>query len=140
MNRRVFLVSLGSFVVAGCGNSKPSAPNPTATLPATTSTAVITPTDSPRTATLAPSPAVASTPTPAVSGRLEPFGFPLEPDTRTGLVVGDVGVRSISWGNGPAALAYSRDDQPSDDPERANRSGWNARTHLEYEGQPAVDW
>jgi murein DD-endopeptidase MepM/ murein hydrolase activator NlpD len=37
-------------------------------------------------------------------------------------------------------MAYSRDDQPSDDPERANRSGWDCRVHVEYEGQPAVDW
>lgn len=71
---------------------------------------------------------------------LEPIGFPIAPDTRTGRVVGAVGVRSIRWGEGPAALAYSRDDQPSDDLDRANACGWNARTHLEYEGQPAVDW
>ncbi|MBI5947079.1 MAG: hypothetical protein HY875_02955 [Chloroflexi bacterium] len=37
-------------------------------------------------------------------------------------------------------MSYSRDDQPSDDPVRANRCGWNARVHVEYEGQPAVDW
>lgn len=59
---------------------------------------------------------------------------------RTGIVTGDVGSRRIRWGEGPSALAYSRDDQPSGDAERANRCGWNARTHLEYEGQPAVDW
>ncbi len=28
----------------------------------------------------------------------------------------------------------------SADPERANDSGWDCRTHVEYEGQPAVDW
>jgi murein DD-endopeptidase MepM/ murein hydrolase activator NlpD len=59
---------------------------------------------------------------------------------RTGLVIGQVGMRTIAWGEGPPVLAYSRDDQPASDPVRANRSGWNARTHFEYEGQPAVDW
>jgi murein DD-endopeptidase MepM/ murein hydrolase activator NlpD len=68
------------------------------------------------------------------------LGFPLDPATRTGLVVGTVGSRTIAWGEGADALSYSRDDQPGDDPVRANRSGWDARTHLEYEGQPAVDW
>lgn len=51
-----------------------------------------------------------------------------------------MGSRQLRWGEGPSALDYSRDDQPSADPVRANRSGWNARTHYEYEGQPAVDW
>jgi murein DD-endopeptidase MepM/ murein hydrolase activator NlpD len=55
-------------------------------------------------------------------------------------VVGTAGSRTIQWGAGPEAVAYSRDDQPSDDPERANRSGWDCRVHVEYEGQPAVDW
>jgi murein DD-endopeptidase MepM/ murein hydrolase activator NlpD len=55
-------------------------------------------------------------------------------------VVGAVGSRTIRWGEGPPALLYSRDDQPADDADRANRCGWNARTHFEYEGQPAVDW
>ena len=48
--------------------------------------------------------------------------------------------RSVAWGAGPDALSYSRDDQTSDDPERANAGGWNCRVHVEYEGQPAVDW
>lgn len=51
-----------------------------------------------------------------------------------------MGSRVIRWSEGPAALEYSRDDQPSNDPDRANRCGWNARVHVEYEGQPAVDW
>lgn len=41
---------------------------------------------------------------------------------------------------GPLALDYSRDDQPSGDPGRANRSGWNCRVHVEFEGNAAVDW
>jgi murein DD-endopeptidase MepM/ murein hydrolase activator NlpD len=35
---------------------------------------------------------------------------------------------------------FSRADQPAADPERANRAGWNCRTHLAYEARPAVDW
>jgi len=46
----------------------------------------------------------------------------------------------MRWGAGPDAETFSRDDQPSDDPEVANRSGWDCRVHVEYEGQPAVDW
>jgi hypothetical protein len=81
------------------------------------------------------------TPLPPTPGaQLEPFGFPIDPEMALGLVDGPVGGRSIRWGAGPAAEAYSRGDQPSDDPERANRSGWNCRVHVEYEGQPAVDW
>lgn len=53
---------------------------------------------------------------------------------------GPAGARRIAWGEGPTAFAYSRDDQPSADAVRANRCGWNARVHLEYEGEPAVDW
>jgi murein DD-endopeptidase MepM/ murein hydrolase activator NlpD len=70
----------------------------------------------------------------------QPLGFPLDAGLRTGMVTGEVGSRTIAWGEGAAVLAYSRDDQVSSDPVRANRCGWNARTHVEYEGQPAVDW
>jgi murein DD-endopeptidase MepM/ murein hydrolase activator NlpD len=56
------------------------------------------------------------------------------------MVVGSVGSRSIAWGDGPGVRRYTEDDQPSNDPVRANRCGWNARVHVEYEGQPAVDW
>ncbi len=70
----------------------------------------------------------------------EPIGFPLDPATTLGLVVGPSGARRIEWGSGPTAMNHSRDRQPADDPERANAAGWNCRVHLEYEGQPAVDW
>jgi murein DD-endopeptidase MepM/ murein hydrolase activator NlpD len=56
------------------------------------------------------------------------------------LVVGEPGARTIQWGEGLPVESYTRDDQPSADPVRANASGWNCRVHLEYEGQPAVDW
>jgi murein DD-endopeptidase MepM/ murein hydrolase activator NlpD len=83
----------------------------------------------PRTAT----PAATATAAPAV----EPRGFPIDSALRLGQITAD---RTISWGAGPEARAYSRDDQPSSDADRANRSGWNCRVHVEYEGQPAVDW
>lgn len=144
MKRRVFIVSLGSWVVVGCGGSKPQgAPSPP-DVPSATQSAPGTP---PATTTLAPAATATATataaPTPlatSVPAKLEPRGFPLDPATRTGLVAGAAGSRTIRWGEGPTALAYSRDDQPSSDPERANRCGWNARTHFEYEAQPAVDW
>jgi hypothetical protein len=46
----------------------------------------------------------------------------------------------IAFGAGPRADDYSLKDQASADAERANRSGWNCRVHLAYEGAPAVDW
>ncbi|MBN9494806.1 M23 family metallopeptidase [bacterium] len=55
-------------------------------------------------------------------------------------MAGEAGSRELRWNEGPDADSYSHDDQPSDDPVIANRCGWNARTHMEYEGQPAVDW
>ncbi len=77
---------------------------------------------------------------PTPSNPEEPLGFPIAPAQKLGLVVGTADSRAIQWGAGPEAMAYSRDDQTSDDPERANRSGWDCRVHVEYEGQPAVDW
>ena len=71
---------------------------------------------------------------------IEPRGFPIDPTLKLGLVVGQSPNRSIAWGAGPDALSYTRDDQPSNDPELANNAGWDCRTHVEYEGQPAVDW
>ena len=141
MKRRVFLVSLGAFVAVGCGDRKDDAP-----ATGTPTTAGSTPAPSPDPGTTAtaqpasptPSP-VPVTPTP-VPPHPAPYGFPVDLATKTGLVVGSVGSRVIQWGQGPAVGAYSRDDQSSADPVWANRAGWNARTHLEYEGQPAVDW
>ncbi|MCC6381177.1 MAG: M23 family metallopeptidase [Dehalococcoidia bacterium] len=105
--------------------------------PATPTPSPLPPT--PATPTATPSPAPTLTPTPALLPDL-PFGFPVEASTVLGVVRGTPDSRTIAWGEGPGTASYSRDDQPSDDPERANRCGWNARTHLEYEGQPAVDW
>ncbi len=134
MRRRTFLLSLGAWSLAACGrgDERPPAPTPlpTAALP---------------TATPAPAPTATSSPVPsatptATGPRLDPIGFPIDPAARLGIVTGIPGNRSIRWGEGPTAIDYSRDDQPSGDPDRANRCGWNARLHVEYEGQPAVDW
>jgi murein DD-endopeptidase MepM/ murein hydrolase activator NlpD len=108
--------------------------------PATASGLPLTPTVD--FATDAPPPT--ATTSPATSSRtvdpLQPHGFPLNPETRLGLVEGMSPNRRIEWGAGPPASAYSIQDQRSDDAEAANRAGWNCRVHLEYEGQPAVDW
>jgi len=131
MKRRMFLVSLGSLAAVGCSETAP-APPPT---PTPTGAPLPSPTLAPT-----PLPAATATTTSAPAQRTAPTGFPIDPATRTGVVIGALGARTIRWGEGPRADAYSRDDQPSGNPERANASGWNARTHVEYEGQPAVDW
>ncbi len=133
MQRRTFIVSLGALAVVGCGDRE-SQLQATASPTATSTGVSSTPTPA---ATATRTPAATATARPSV---LEPDGFPIAPETRLGRVVGEVGARTIRWGEGPTALVYSRDDQPSEDPVRANACGWNARTHLEYEGQPAVDW
>jgi murein DD-endopeptidase MepM/ murein hydrolase activator NlpD len=141
MQRRIFLVSLGSFALVGCGDrdepparptESPTRPQRTQPPPASTATATVgapTPTAGAPTATPTERPFFA-----------QPFGFPVDLSARTGRVTGDVGSRVLRWGHGPTVLDYASDDQPSDDPVRANACGWNARTHFEYEGQPAVDW
>ena len=52
-----------------------------------------------------------------------------------------MGSRQLTFtSEGPTAYDYALNDQPSGDPERANRSGWNCDTHYEYESAPAVDF
>jgi hypothetical protein len=81
----------------------------------------------------------ASTPTPSPTSRL--LGFPIDPQVILGEVSGEIGSRTVSFGSaGPTAHDYALNDQPSDDPEVANGSGWNCRTHFEYEGIAAVDF
>jgi hypothetical protein len=133
--RRILVLGVAAPLAACAGGGNgPRPPSPTGG-PSPSPTATPRPT-----ATATPSPTPPPTPTAAATPIAGPAGFPIDPATRTGLVSGTPGARAIAWGEGPEALAYSRDDQPSDDPERANRCGWNARVHLEYEGQPAVDW
>jgi murein DD-endopeptidase MepM/ murein hydrolase activator NlpD len=139
LSRRRFLAGaagLAGTLVAGCSNDDPK-PTPS---PTNAASATLTATPSP-TSTPTALPTATPTPTtPAVSRPRDPTGFPLDPGFALGMVVGDVGSRTIAWGAGPTAEAYSRNDQPSDDPVVANRCGWNARVHLEYEAQPACDW
>ena len=137
------LVALLALWLAACGTAPSPMPTPTRTAaptppPTPTAAATATPTATP---TLVPT-LTPTQPTPTVHrGPAEqPLGFPIDPAMKLGLVVDTAGGRTIRWGAGAEAEAYIRYDQPSDDPERANRSGWNCRVHLEYEGTAAVDW
>ncbi len=85
-------------------------------------------------------PAQTPTTSPAATSAIEPRGFPLDPATSLGVVTGTIPDRSITWTGGPNAFDYSQRNQPSDSADLANRSGWNCRVHVEYEGYPAVDW
>lgn len=138
MDRRTFLVSLGAWALAACGrgDERAATPTPLPTTARPTATTVPAPTAPPSPVPSATPPATPTTRSP----RLDPVGFPIDPATRLGVVTGDLSSRAIRWSQGPTAIDYSRDDQPSEDPDRANRCGWNARLHVEYEGQPAVDW
>ncbi|MEX0683918.1 MAG: M23 family metallopeptidase [Dehalococcoidia bacterium] len=71
----------------------------------------------------------------------EPAGFPIDPETTLGVVASVGGTRTLVFGGGgPNADDYALYDQPSMDGDIANRSGWNCRTHVEYEGSAAVDF
>lgn len=138
----VLVAALTAVSIAACsgGSGKSPAPAPatpraTASVPAAGATA--TPPVSPT--ALPASPAAAPTAT-SVAAAGEPRGFPIDPALTLGRVTGSGSDRHIEWGAGPPAAVYSRQDQTSDDPELANDSGWDCRTHVEYEGQPAVDW
>ncbi len=131
MDRRraaLLILIVALSLATACGGSGRA---PTAT---PSSTPTLAPSPSPR-----PSATATAAPT-AVADTTEPRGFPIDPSTKLGLVAGQSPQRSVAWGAGADASSYSRDDQPSGDPERANSSGWDCRVHVEYEGQPAVDW
>ena len=123
--------ALAMLAAAACGASGDSASSPTAALSATAPAA-----------TAAPSPVSSATPvaTSTPVDTSEPAGFPLDPNMHADAVVGAMGSRVIEPGAGPTIADYTAHDQPSDDPVRANASGWNCRVHVEYEGAPAVDW
>jgi murein DD-endopeptidase MepM/ murein hydrolase activator NlpD len=156
----VTLTLITGVIMAACGGEGEQEPAGTAgsdrptlasTSTATQTSAAATPTSSDGKAWTPgvsrdgplPTPTPTATPTPTPTpppAAIEPVGFPLDPATILGEVTGPVGSREIIWGAGPPALEYSRDDQPAGDPVVANRSGWNCRLHVEYEGHPAVDW
>lgn len=127
------------FAVAACGGDDDESPSRTAS---PTATAGATPTRSPA-ATQSPVPGDTGAPTATLplAPRLEPTGFPIDPQTRLGVVTGDVGSRQLLFdGSGPAAFEYALNSQPFGDLDEANRSGWNCRTHFEYEGIAAEDF
>lgn len=129
-------------LLVACGEDddpKPATTTPSTLTVAATPSAYQTaaPTD------VAPTPTATATATavPTQAGpAFSPLGFPIDPALKLGLVVGAIGQRVLEFGSGPPALDYSANDQPSSDPDWANRSGWNCRVHVEYEGLPAVDW
>ncbi len=138
-----FLLALALLIALGlaaCGDDDSS--RSTAIQSATpTQSSSRTPTPSP-TGTLAPT--LEPTITPILTERPPqpiPSGFPINQNTPLGVVTGSVGSRQLVFdGSGPNAHDYALNDQPSGDPERANRSGWNCDTHYEYESAPAVDF
>lgn len=106
--------------------------------PAADSTARATAT---RPATPAPSAtALPPTATPAPPDAREPVGFPLDPSGPTDAVIGAPGSRTFAVGQGASVRETSTRLQPSAEPAEANADGWDCRVHVEYEGQPAVDW
>lgn len=132
----VVLATLACAVMAACGGNGPAATSTATPLASATASPVVTvaPTEAP---TPQPTPTATATERPE---QTEPVGFPLARSLKVGLVAGDVGSRAVVFGVGVRADDYSRIGQPSDDPVEANSGGWNCRTHVEYEGQPAVDW
>jgi hypothetical protein len=125
------LMAVWLVLAAACAGHDDQPPSPTA----------------PRTQTASPSPgttATAGPPAPTATPRppqTQPVGFPIAPATHLGVVLGTAGSRSLTFdGTGPTAYDYALNDQPSPDPAAANRSGWNCRTHYEYEGIAALDF
>ncbi|HUS82174.1 MAG TPA: M23 family metallopeptidase [Dehalococcoidia bacterium] len=127
-------------LATACSGSTP-APTATPSIAPSSTPLAATATVAPSSTPLPPPPLPSATPIPPEpSGVSEPLGFPIDPSTKLGLAVGHSPERSVVWDAGPDALTHSRDNQTSDDPDRANNSGWDCRVHVEYEGQPAVDW
>jgi hypothetical protein len=132
---RSLLLLLAAIVLtaAACGGEDDITPTP---IPQRTATLVVA------TATTARSPTATSTapPTAAPIDPGLPTGFPLDPEQRTDRVTGAVGARHVEQGGGAAVRHVSAGEHVADDPVVANTAGWNCRTHVEYEGVPAVDW
>jgi murein DD-endopeptidase MepM/ murein hydrolase activator NlpD len=128
---RLLVALVLALALAACGDDDASPspthePSPSATVPPT--------------ATAAPTATPAPTPT-ATYWLIGEVGFPVDPNLPLGVVEGAAGSRTLAFdGDGPTAYDYALNDQPSDDADAANRSGWNCRTHFEYEGIAAVDF
>ncbi len=133
---RFFIAAIAALAIcSACGgdDSPTSSPSPVVT-------ATQSPTPSPSPATATPPPTATEPPT-TRPAQTTPSGFPIDPATHLGVVTGAVGLRQLVFdGSGPTAYDYALNDQPSDDADRANRSGWNCATHYEYEGISAVDF
>lgn len=147
MKRRILIAALLLIAtITACGRDDDAWPSPSGTTSATvTRSASPTPSRSAApssTGTLGPTAGPTDTPAPTDRPPYpEPVGFPIDPQTRLGIVTGSVGSRTLVFdGGGPSAIDYATNDQPSDDGDRANLSGWNCRVHYEYESAPAVDF
>jgi hypothetical protein len=145
---RLILAALAVLAInAACGGDDASPSTSGSPSSSVSSSAYLTATHSPTpTAILteSPPPTAPPTNTPAPTKRpsqTTPSGFPIDPNTHLGIVTGAVGSRQLIFdGSGPTAYDYALNDQPSDDPNRANRSGWDCATHYEYEGASAEDF
>jgi hypothetical protein len=134
LRRHLFLFAIIA-VAPACGGSD--------AVPASVGTVASTPTISPvATATVdaTPAPTFGPTPTHTAVDPTQPFGFPLDPSTATDRVVGAAGARVLVPRGGRSVRQTSVTMQVADDPPLVNEDGWNCRVHVEYEGQPAVDW
>jgi len=131
------LALLFALALAACGDDSSTTPIPSASGQPSSGPRTPSPAD-----TLVPPPSRTRTPVPTErQPQPVPSGFPIDPNTRLGVVTRDIGARHLVFdGSGPTADEYALNDLPSGDPERANRSGWNCDTHYEYESAPAVDF
>ena len=128
MRRLIALVAIvGALLTSACAGGQQG----TADVPTAGHTVSVSP---------APS-AIPTAPPTERAPKNQPIGFPVDPETRLGVVEGTTGSRHLVFdGSGPTAREYAANGQLSPDPDRANRSGWNCRTHVEYEGQAALDF
>ncbi|MEO8457053.1 MAG: M23 family metallopeptidase [Chloroflexota bacterium] len=136
-------LTLALFVACGGGDSSTATPSLGVVTATSTRASSASPTPQQTSVVITGTPGRTATPSaaPTFVPQPVPAGFPIDPNTHLGVVVGDIGSRQLVLdGSGPTAYDYALNDQPSDDPNRANRSGWNCATHYEYEGAPAVDF
>lgn len=137
---RLIAGALAGVAIAACGGGEVSV-SPDASGSAVPSrTATITPTPKAPTGAVTPVASVSAPATESGAPAPGPHGFPVDPTTVLGVVEGQAGSRQLVFGDGPTALDYALNDQPSSDQVAANRSGWNCQTHYEYEGAPGVDF